>query len=228
MERCELKLRNGYSVIVSEPDYELVSQYRWSVVNRRTTDGRECCYAKGKVGGKWTSMHRLILSRLQDISGFSVDHEDGNGLNNTRENLRAATQAHNLANQSGRGKQGFKGVYRTQSGKFVAQISLGRGHGSRYLGVRESAEEAARLYDKAAVEQYGQFARINFPSEHQIVPVEPPKHIPQNDVECPKNLLCNRCGHTWNRRKLSSPVACPRCKSPLWKKTRERSLFSTS
>ena len=27
---------------------------------------------------------------------------------------------------------------------------------------------------------------------------------------------CQRCGHTWYRRKPEGSIVCPRCKSPYW------------
>lgn len=34
--------------------------------------------------------------------------------------------------------------------------------------------------------------------------------------------FCNRCYHSWKRRKDSIPKRCPRCKSPYWNKLRKR------
>jgi len=35
------------------------------------------------------------------------------------------------------------------------------------------------------------------------------------------NLVCNRCGHGWTRRKKRLPVECPNCCSRLWAKERK-------
>jgi len=96
-----------------------------------------------------------------------VDHIDHDGLNNRRENLRETNPQLNNANR--RKQEGvtslYKGVYLHRSGNrrkpWEAQIKIS-GH-SRYLGYFSSQEEAARTYDKVALETWGEHAYTNFP-----------------------------------------------------------------
>jgi HNH endonuclease len=160
----------GRVAVVDLEDYDLVMQYRWHVQDQeRRREGRlPLAYAKTYTGmkapggRKHISMHTLI-------TGFAeVDHWDGNGLNNRRDNLRDATHAQNMGNarkQPGCSSQ-FKGVYwsqrRTGNGKWQAYIGVN--HRTRYLGRFEIEEDAARAYDAAAVEAWGEFAWLNFPA----------------------------------------------------------------
>jgi hypothetical protein len=59
-------------------------------------------------------------------------------------------------------KSGYKGISRSSTtNKWVAGI---RFNGKRkHLGTFGSAEEAARVYDKAAKLLHGEFACLNFP-----------------------------------------------------------------
>ena len=93
-----------------------------------------------------------------------VDHVDGNGLNNQRSNLRPTTQAQNLANQLKRlgVTSKFKGVcWRDRPSPWRATITVdGRQRG---LGSFADEEQAARAYDAAALDLFGDRARLNFP-----------------------------------------------------------------
>jgi len=105
------------------------------------------------------------------ITGWPyVDHRNGNGLDNRRQNLRQATHAQNLANQklSSRNVSGYKGVSRNRNlDRWTATISpAGR---SVYLGSFDTPQDAARAYDAAAVEHYAEFARLNFPRRGQLM-----------------------------------------------------------
>lgn len=95
-----------------------------------------------------------------------VDHINGNGLDNRRANLRLASHAQNHANsQKRKGKSSpYKGVSWSRSGaKWMATIrSAGK---TTYLGVFTNPIEAAKAYDRAASEIYGEFARVNFTQE---------------------------------------------------------------
>ena len=147
-----LILTNGKPCQVSDEDYDNLSQYSWS----STSKGYPYRYF-GCIDGKQKNvyMHRELLNATK---GITVDHIDNNPLNNTRENLRLATYAENLANT---GKQknntsGYKGVaYNKINNNWRAMIR------DKYLGSFNTPREAAAAYNKAAIDLYGEFAGIN-------------------------------------------------------------------
>ncbi len=108
-------------------------------------------------------MYRLIMNAPK---GMVVDHYDGNGLNNCRANLRICTRQQNAYNsrRSG-GTSQFKGVhFEKATGKWRATITLKGEHFD--LGLYDDEVEAARAYDRKAIELFGEFAYLNFPEEH--------------------------------------------------------------
>lgn len=148
-------------VIVDQSDYEDLVRHNWSVLK---DPRRRTFYARRSVrrpDGKNESilMHRLLLPGAEQ-----VDHINGNGLDNRRANLRAATHSQN---QHNRGLQvnntsGYIGVgWDAKLGKWRASIAADGKR--RYLGLYLTAEDAARARDRAAIELRGAFACLNFP-----------------------------------------------------------------
>lgn len=89
-----------------------------------------------------------------------VDHEDHDGLNNRIKNLRdtgkQGNSANSLRNQNNR--SGYKGVSPFRK-SFRATIRVnGR---LQHLGCFSDPKDAAAAYDKAAVQNFGQFALTN-------------------------------------------------------------------
>ncbi len=101
-------------------------------------------------------MHRLIMGCRE-----KVDHRDNDGLNNQRYNLRKSTDQQNCANrQKTRGSSQFKGVVRDRNA-WQAYIKVNGV--KKNLGRFKDEFDAAQAYNFAALEAFGEFARMNKP-----------------------------------------------------------------
>lgn len=114
-------------------------------------------------------MHRVImekmLGRALNNNEF-VDHNNGDRLDNRRDNLRTATKQENAANSLKPIKSGgkYKGIsFDKKRGKWRARI---RCHGiDKHIGYFDKEKDAAMAYDKEAIVLFGDFAKLNFPNE---------------------------------------------------------------
>jgi hypothetical protein len=94
MAKIELTSRlpenQGLFAIVDDDVHEALAARKWYAHRAR---GSRTIYAKtyGEFG--WRYMHHFILV---PVAGKEVDHKDGNGLDNRRENLRHVTHKRNV------------------------------------------------------------------------------------------------------------------------------------
>lgn len=164
----QVPLSQGLFALVDEADYPKISAHKWHAFRRRTDNTFYAARSIPRDNGRRSKefMHRVITG----IPGFN-DHKDGNGLNNTRANLRAATTAENCRNIR-KPRHGvtsrYKGVcWHPKGQKFQATIRKDRKN--HYLGLFKLEADAAWAYDRAARQMFGAFARCNFPPPPMVV-----------------------------------------------------------
>ncbi len=155
-----IPLTNGYSAKVNDRDYDWLLQWKWyakvsdnNVYAARTITGE---------GGKRITirMHRFIM-KVTDPS-VDIDHEDGDGLNNQRENLRPCTRQQNTMNSGSRkgAISKFKGVsWHHTKKRWFSQIGVSGKN--KNLGYFDNEEDAARAYNTIARNLHGEYARYN-------------------------------------------------------------------
>jgi hypothetical protein len=133
---------------------EAVKAARWLSSSINPSSGYACV----RIG----TIHSLLAKAfLGLLDGQLVDHINGDRCDNSLENLRICSVNQNAFNRSAQinNKSGYKGVS-LNLGKWVAEI---KAYGvRRRLGRFDSAEDAAKAYDREASALHGAFAKLNF------------------------------------------------------------------
>lgn len=138
-------------------------------------------YAISCFKGRKIPMHRFVLGYgPNDYDDFHVDHINHNRLDNRKCNLRIVTPEANQVNKIGRTNEKMQGVKVCFTHYSAEIVDDGR---KIHIGRFATAEEAARAYDKKAIELHGEFASLNFPDEKRNPPIDETKiaRIPVNN-----------------------------------------------
>jgi hypothetical protein len=154
MNHLTVPLAGGHVLLIDAEDWTQFCKYTWQALQ---APNGNTFYARGKVAGKPEYLHRLLMDAPADKD---VDHRNGEGLDNRRGNLRLCTESQNLGNSRIRvdNTSGYKGVHRF-CGRWRARIALNGKR--RSLGMFADPWEAAQAYNRAALEQWGEFALLN-------------------------------------------------------------------
>jgi hypothetical protein len=143
-------------ILVDAANYARVKDRRWYAHrNYRTFYATACDGANPKL------MHHALVPYKK------VDHRNGNGLDNRQVNLRPVTTVQNGGNRKKElQRKGcatssqWKGVtLHKQSGRWMVRVQVDGKR--RTVGLFEDELEAARAYNIAAVEAFGEYAHLN-------------------------------------------------------------------
>ncbi len=112
-----IPLTQGKVALVDDDDYAALSQVKWCAHEEGPR-----WYAVRRTCGKIVRMHRAIL-----VGSPTVDHINGDGLDNRRCNLRATSRSLNALNRfrQANNVSGRIGVhFREERNKWMAYISI--------------------------------------------------------------------------------------------------------
>ena len=156
----EVKLTRGLVTIIDAEDLELVSQWKWCAQRSGNTNyAQRTDYSHGK---QLVILHRVLVNAP---IGIEVDHENGNGLDNRKENLRLCTRSQNSMNKRKRKgcSSDYKGVSKFNDGRRKPWNVVITVDYQRHTRSFPTEIEAALWYDEMAREHFGEFAKLNFP-----------------------------------------------------------------
>ncbi|MCJ7777394.1 MAG: AP2 domain-containing protein [Sedimentisphaerales bacterium] len=156
-----IDLGEGEWTIVEPDDYYRLKNFKWFL----SGNGTKFYAARSiKIGPGQTKIVRLHREIMNPPPGLLVDHRNGNGLDNRRANLRPATHSQNMYNKpktKSKTSSRFIGVtFNKGRRKWETRIYYQKR--KIWLGRFDDEIDAARAYDKAALEYHGEFARLNF------------------------------------------------------------------
>ena len=173
-----IELTQDKVAIIDDEDFDLISKRRWVSLNSKSNKHNWYARAVGKskrVNGRIVTvksgelMHRLILG-ITDPA-VHVDHINGDGLDNRKQNLRIATRSQNSKNKRAWGRSKYLGVHFDDSrGKknwrieiCIKKANKATGQKRERISRRFLTEiDAAKGYDELAKVYHGEFANLNF------------------------------------------------------------------
>jgi len=151
--------RKSQEILVDDEQWHQLMKYTWNIT--------DAGYAVTTVKNKLIKMSRYIIGYNKDDKNNWVDHINQNKIDNRMENLRSLDKRDPMNNHNKKKRKNTSSQYR---GVSWCKINKNWQATVRYAGQTryeffdiDSEREAARWYDKQAIDWYGITANVNFP-----------------------------------------------------------------
>lgn len=159
----ELKERLNYNPATGQMIWRKLSPIHKRLIGKEAGCLNKKGYMVININGKQYEAHRLIwLWMTGQMPKFMIDHINQDRFDNRWENLRLATPAQNQRNRKPHKNttSRYKGVHlEKETNKFKASIGFNKKIIN--LGRYKNEDDAARAYNKKALEIFGEYAYQN-------------------------------------------------------------------
>lgn len=154
-------------IILDDEDYIYLSKFKWKVIQK----GNDYYAVIKKMKGKGRETTQIYLHEfLIDLENCDcIGFKNKNTLDNRKENLFGVSKGYNLSRTRKRltlnGKptsSKYKGVTkRIKKGKLTWEVRISKDKNTLYLGSYKTQKKAGLVYNKKALELYGEYAYQN-------------------------------------------------------------------
>lgn len=147
----KVPLTKGMFALVDAADYPAVAKHSWCVLDLRA-QRKGLCYAMSRIDCKIVYLHRFITGAIARED--KVDHENGDGLDCRRLNMKVTTDGKNKRNRRGLNTNNTSGELnvsfdrRKGDWKCEIQVDNKRIHVGNFLTI----EQAVKAREKAKAE----------------------------------------------------------------------------
>lgn len=149
----------NFEILLDSEDWNTFQQSKWYLC-RKGSRKQKIYLQRTTKADREVYFHRIIMKCPKNKT---IDHINGNTLDNRKENLRICSQLENNRNKrksSGRSSR-YIGVHYNKIAKnWRSQIQSGDKRIE--VGSFNSEIEAAKARDLKAIELFGEFAQLNF------------------------------------------------------------------
>ncbi|HEY8659877.1 MAG TPA: hypothetical protein VIM07_04430 [Chitinophagaceae bacterium] len=163
-ESNSIVLTSVYAMVDDE-DYERLSKNKWYIM-RLYHCNTDILYARRYEGSPKNGNHKAILMHREVLGATSrlekIDHKDGNGLNNQKNNIRKCTHSENMSNRKVSHKKSNKylGVF-FKKNEDSYQAALKKDGKVYSTGYFKTTEQAAQAYNDLVLKYNPIYGRLN-------------------------------------------------------------------
>ena len=146
----QISLTQNKVALVDDYWFDFLNQWKWSASENGNT--------YNAVKGVWMGNKQILVRMHHIIMGFplkgdDIDHKDGNGLNNQRDNLRHVTHRVNTGNKNirreGLTSSKYVGVTENKDRGKKWRVRIRFGKKKLSLGCFDDEKEAQDIYQEA-------------------------------------------------------------------------------